>query len=245
MQPQRIGIVVALAAEARILLSGKLRYQTVMEIAPQLCMVVSGMGPVRADQAAEQLLQAGVDGLLSWGTAGGLNPACRAGDLLVPEQIFWAGRSWSADAGWRSALLQQFSGKVLAGGLCSVSEACASVAAKAQLRADYPEAQAVDMESGAVAQRAARADIPFLAIRSVVDPAHQSLPATAIHSVDGYGRPQIMRLLRGLLLHPGDLPPLMGLGRQMQAAVNTLRLIQPRLFQSRLLQPPSRETSSV
>ncbi|MBU2743236.1 MULTISPECIES: nucleosidase [Acidithiobacillus] len=240
MQPQRIGIVVALAAEARILLSGKLRYQTVMEIAPQLCMVVSGMGPIRADQAAEQLLQAGVGRLLSWGTAGGLNPACRAGDLLVPEHIFWAGRSWSADAGWRSALLQKFSEKVLAGELCSVSEACASVAAKAQLRADYPEAQAVDMESGVVAQRAAQAGIPFLAIRSVVDPAHQSIPAIAMHSVDGYGRPQILPLLRGLLLHPGDLPPLMGLGRQMQAAVNTLRLVQPHL-----VQPHLREANSV
>ncbi|MBU2839958.1 nucleosidase [Acidithiobacillus thiooxidans] len=240
MQPQRIGVVVALAAEARILSSGKLRYQTVMDIQPQLCMVVSGMGPVRADQAAEQLLQAGVDGLLSWGTAGGLNPVCRAGDLLVPEQIFWAGRGWPADSDWRSALLSQLSGQVLAGGLCSVSEACASVAAKAQLRADYPEAQAVDMESGAVAQRAAQAGIPFLAIRSVVDPAHQSLPATATHSVDCYGRPQALPLLRGLLRHPGDLAPLMGLGRQMQAAVNTLRLVQPRLLQSHL-----REASSV
>ena len=240
MQPQRIGVVVALAAEARILFSGKLRYQTVMDIQPQLCMVVSGMGPVRADQAAEQLLQAGVDGLLSWGTAGGLNPVCRAGDLLVPEHIFWAGRGWPADSDWRSALLSQLSGQALAGGLCSVSEACASVAAKAQLRADYPEAQAVDMESGAVAQRAAQAGIPFLAIRSVVDPAHQSLPATATHSVDCYGRPQALPLLRGLLRHPGDLAPLMGLGRQMQAAVNTLRLVQPRLLQSNLW-----ETNSV
>lgn len=233
MPAQGIGVVVALDAEAKTLYSGTLRHQRVITVSAQLSMVISGMGPQAAGNAAEQLLQTGVGALLSWGTAGGLNPDCQAGDLLVPEQIFWNERHWLVDQGWRTALLQKLSSRVLAGGLCSVSVPCASIAAKARLRAEHPETQAVDMESGAVAERAAQAGIPFLAVRSVVDPAGQALPASATQSVDAYGRPRWMPLLTGLLRHPGDLPALMGLGRQMQAALHSLRQVQPYLETAR------------
>ena len=233
MSASRIGVVVALDAEAQTLYSGTLSHQRVITVSDQLSMVVSGMGPQAAGQAAEQLLQSGVAALLSWGTAGGLNPDGQAGDLLVPEQVVWNGRHWPVDPAWRMTLLHQLSSRVPGGGLCSVSVPCASVAAKAELRAAHPESRAVDMESGAVAECAARADLPFLVVRSVVDPANQALPVSATRSVDAYGRPRWLPLLGGLLRHPGDLPALMGLGRQMQAALQSLRRVQPYLETAR------------
>lgn len=230
MQPARIGVIVALDAEARTLYPGDLPHQSVIHIHSHLCMVVAGMGPVAARAAAAQLLQAGATGLLSWGTAGGLDPTCQAGDLLLPEQVFWADARWPTDVTWRNHIQDHVARNMRAGGLCSVSTPCASVQAKSDLWADFPEAQAVDMESGAVAERAAQAGIPFVVVRSVVDPANQSLPGTATGSVDHYGRPQMLRLLRGLLRQPGDLPALMRLGKQMQAALQSLRLVQPMLL---------------
>ena len=233
MHGARIGVVAALDAEARVFsLAGALSHDTLIEVGEQILLCISGMGPERATAATYRLIAAGVDGLVSWGTAGALRPERKPGDLLLPEAVFWAGQCWAVDVAWRGSLAKSLSIPFHAGGVLSVDAPCGSRAAKAAFLVDYPSAQGVDMESGAIAAAAHGADTPFIVIRSVVDPADQSLPAVATASVDAYGRPQALRLARGLLRHPAELSTLLGLGGQMQKALRTLRTVAPFLLRA-------------
>ena len=234
MHRRRLGVVVALDAEAQALHAGALRHDVVVEVNAQLLLVVSGMGSERAMAAARTLLAAGVDGLVSWGTAGALQPERQPGDLLLPEVVFWASQTWSVDLAWRAILAQSLSFPAYAGGLLSVATPCSSVAAKAAYLSDYPSAQGVDMESGAIAAVAGAAGKPFVVIRSIVDPADQFLPDAATGGVDAYGGLQARKLMRGLLRHPAACVDLMRLGAQMQKALKTLRAVAPGLQAGRV-----------
>ena len=227
MSRPRLGVVVALDAEARVLHAGALSHDAVIEVGEQMLLCVSGMGPERATAAARKLIAAGTDGLVSWGTAGALQPERKPGDLLLPETVFWSGQTWTVNLAWRATVAKSLTLPVHGGGLLSVDTPCGSVATKAAFLVDYPSAQSVDMESGAIAAAAHVADQPFIVIRSVVDPADQSLPMVATGSVDAYGRPQALRFMRGLLRHPAELSALIRLGGQMQKALNTLRVAVP------------------
>ena len=232
MHGARIGVVAALDAEARVFHAGTLSHDALIEVGEQTLLCVSGMGPERATAATYKLIAAGVDGLVSWGTAGALRSERKPGDLLLPETVFWAGQCWPVDVAWRGSLAKSLSIPFHAGGVLSVDEPCGSIAAKATFLVDYPSAQGVDMESGAIAAAAHGENTPFIVVRSVVDPADQSLPAMATASVDAYGRPQALSLVRGLLRHPAELSALLGLGGQMQKALRTLRTVAPGLLQA-------------
>ena len=69
-----IGIITALQSEADCL-SRSPKY-------PDVLNFVSGTGSVAAARASSQAIEAGCDMLVSYGYAGALDPALRAGDLL-------------------------------------------------------------------------------------------------------------------------------------------------------------------
>ncbi|MBV9758454.1 MAG: hypothetical protein JO047_15510, partial [Alphaproteobacteria bacterium] len=46
-----------------------------------------GGNAIGAEQAARRLIDAGVRALLSFGLAGGLDPALRPGALLIPREV--------------------------------------------------------------------------------------------------------------------------------------------------------------
>ena len=64
---------------------------------------------------------------------------------------------------------------------------------------------AVDMESGVLARLAQTADIPFLIVRTVLDPANQGVPSAASSSVDRNGDLDAVALSRHLVAQPFQL----------------------------------------
>jgi len=218
----RPGIVVALRDEARCLGCALVAEDGVVECADGSRIGLSGMGAARAAAMAQRLLAGGADSLLSWGTCGALSVALNPGDLLLPEMVLdVAGARYAVDASWRSALLARLPAAV-GGTLLSVPQALAAPAAKTAARARWM-ADAVDMESAAVAAVAARAGVPFVALRAVVDGASRRLPAAALAAVDSIGRPRLLALLGGLARSPAELPALLALGRDFSVAQRTLR----------------------
>lgn len=221
------GVVAALPAEGRCLTRQNLRPGGEASLAGSLRLQLSGIGPERARQAAEKLLSAGAQALISWGVAGGLAPGLEAGALLLPTQVqLITGETYYADRHWRQNLWERLEGKLplTMAPLHHTEAILASAEEKARLYRQTGCAGA-DMESAAVAKAAAGAGVPFLAIRAVADPAHFALPASALRAVDSEGRLQPRALLTSLLAHPRDMLGLWHLAKHFGAARAALQTV--------------------
>ena len=173
---------------------------------------IGGGAPEGAQAAAERLVARGVTGLVSFGLAGGLDPALAAGALVIPESVIDDGQVFAADI----ALSARFGGVMPLRALAAAS-VLASVAAK---RAAWiaTGAAIVDLESGAVARMAARHGLPFAVVRAVCDPTGRNLPLLALSALDAGGRIGVARVVGSLLRHPLQLPGLLGLARDAMRA---------------------------
>jgi adenosylhomocysteine nucleosidase len=199
------GFVVGLAAEARLVRS--LGWP----------IAIGGGTAVGARAAAECLVRDGVGALISFGLAGGLDPALRAGSLLVPRAIITYGESLPTD----QALSERLGGVSIAV-LLGAEAVVTSAAAKATLFA-ATGAAAVDLESGAVARVATEHGLPFAVLRAICDPAERDLPPAALIALDRRGAVGVMRVIGSVLAHPGQLAALLALAADAAAARRALR----------------------
>jgi len=184
----------------------------------------AGASAERAYRGARALIEDGAVALLSIGIAGGLDAALRPGDIVLPDIVIGAGGTQRrASPEWHAAVIQEVPKPAIGPLLASDQPAC-SVAEKASLRA-ASGALAVDMESGAVATAAEQAGIPFLALRVIADPADRAIPRTALRGVAPNGDRRVLAVLGGLLLRPADLPALISLARDSNAALRQLRRV--------------------
>jgi adenosylhomocysteine nucleosidase len=85
-------------------------------------------------------------------------------------------------------------------------------------------AAAVDMESLAIAQAAAAHDLPFMAVRVIVDGAADALPRAVTAATQG-GTLSLLRLMGGLAAAPGDLAGLIRLARRYRVATRSLAAV--------------------
>jgi adenosylhomocysteine nucleosidase len=217
------GVVAALEAEARTL--GKLarRADGIRVLKDGTLVAVSGMGGPAAARAARALIDAGAAALVSWGMAGGLDPALAAGTICLPLRVVAeGGAAFPTDTHWREALGAAVAARctVASGALFTSSHSIDDVAGKAAAFV-RTGAVAVDMESAAVAQVAAAHGIPFAVIRVIVDTAADELPQAALAAVHG-GTIRVSRLLPAIVKRPGDVAALMRLASRYRAARRSL-----------------------
>jgi adenosylhomocysteine nucleosidase len=212
-----IGVITGLRAEARSLsaLTG-------------LRIVCSGSNPQQARRLAVELIDEGARGLLSFGLAGGLSPAVRPGDLLLPEAVVLpAGARLPTDREWCGRLAARLSAlapHVHRGTLAGSDRLLATIAAKRELHA-ATGALAVDMESHGIAETATHAGLPFVVIRAVADPFDQLLPRAASTAIGSDGEVRLRAVARALLERPGELGALLRLARQSGRALAALRRV--------------------
>ena len=83
-------------------------------------------------------------------------------------------------------------------------------------------ALAVDLESAAVAETAARHALPFAVLRAVCDPASRSLPRAALVALDPDGRINGKAMVRELMQRPQDMVTLVVLGSDAARARRAL-----------------------
>jgi hopanoid-associated phosphorylase len=218
-----VGIVAALAAEARALGPTKPGFEPLRSLADGTMLAVSGMGCAAAARAAQSLVEAGVTALASWGMAGGLDPALRAGTIVLPDQVISAdGASFPTTRYWRERLAAALAARqVIANGkLLSSAHAIEAVADKAAAFG-ATGALAVDMESLAIAQIAAAQGLPFIAVRVIVDTAHDALPRAAV-AASRSGQFQIWRLIGALALAPAEISAVIRLAQRYRTARRSL-----------------------
>jgi adenosylhomocysteine nucleosidase len=220
-----LGIVTALAAESRTL--GRLTPAgtLIATLSDGTRVTVTGMGPAAAAEGARRLLVSGARALMSWGMAGGLDPALRAGTLVLPREVISAqGERFETAAPWRASLARAVAVAMRAlteGALLSCPAPLGSPADKAAAFRSSA-AVAVDMESDAVAAVAARERVPFLAVRAIVDTAHEALPPAVTAAAGSDGTLRGHRVIGALLHAPGEVAALMRLAWAYRAARRSL-----------------------
>jgi len=179
-------------------------------------VIVGGGLPAGARAAAEVLAAQGVSALMSFGLAGGLDPALAPGRLVVPRRVISAGGVWLTDPA-----LTQDCGGATAEALFAGETIAATATEKAALHAQTGAA-AIDLESGEVAAAAARHGLPFVVVRAICDPAERNLPPAALAALNTAGVIGLGRVLASLLRAPRQLPLLLALARDAGAARRAL-----------------------
>lgn len=222
----RVGVITGTRREAACL-----RHQSVQDRFEIAC---SGADAACACALAAALVAAGCDALLSFGVAGGLDPALASGTVVVADAVIAPdGGTLETDAAWRGALLAELRDAKLVcatGRVVGVDRPVGDPEPKRLLFAGTG-ALAVDMESHAVLRAARRCGVPALVIRAIADGAHDAMPELAMAAVGPQGRMRYGALAAALLRQPGDLGGLVRLARASRPAFASLRRVAalPRL----------------
>lgn len=200
MRPHRSALIVGMTVEARIARrSGWL-------------VGVGGGDPAGAAAAAQAMLRAGADGLISLGLAGGLNPALVPGDVVVPSAVIVDGVRHAVDP-----ILADRLGGADGRAILGAAAVVATGAEKERLWRTTG-AVAADLESGAVVRVALSAGVPFAALRVICDPADRDLPRAALVALGRTGAIGFGRVMLSVLRHPGQVPALVRLAGDARAA---------------------------
>ena len=235
---RRLGIVVAMTAEARSLVREPPVIEGTIRLGEGILVKLSGIGPQRAGEAAKNLLEYGATALLSWGCAGALVPALSPGSLVLPNTVIGADQfSYSSDPTWHGRLLDRLKGCIdLHHGPLAESGTVLRSSAEKKVLFERTGAMAVDMESGAVARVAHEAHASFIALRAIADSAGVTIPQSSVGAVNEFGELNLLRLLKELIRQPFELFAMIRLGWNFRAAQATLAKVA-RLAGTNLLLP--------
>jgi adenosylhomocysteine nucleosidase len=174
-------------------------------------MVANGPGPKLAGAAVDVVKEhQEMDGLISIGFCGGLQPSLGACDIFVATAV----------NGVAPALVPSSSLPFKTGKLLSIDRVVSTATEKA---AFAKTADAVEMEAAAVAARARDWNVPFYAIRVLTDTCDESFPLdfNAVRSSDG--RFSRVKIIGAALRRPlAVFPELIKLNRTTKRAARAL-----------------------
>jgi hopanoid-associated phosphorylase len=168
----------------------------------------------------EAAAASGCCGIVSFGVAGGLDPALLPGDLVIASSVVTDQNRYRTDEAWARALLMAAPGAVHAD-ISGADAPLADPADKRALRRAHRTA-AVDTESHIAAMVAARRGVPFAAVRVILDPAHRSLPPAALVPLRRDGRADVGAVLASVRRQPTQVPDLLRIVADVSLAWSTL-----------------------
>jgi adenosylhomocysteine nucleosidase len=158
-------------------------------------MVANGPGPRLAGGAVDTVEQnVHMDALVSIGFCGGLQRSLGACDIFVATEVVGVAR----------VLAPSSSRPFKTGKLLSFDRVVCTAAEKAALSTN---ADAVEMEAAAVADRAKRYHVPFYAVRVVTDTCQESFPLDFNAARSSDGRFSRAKILAAAFRKPGTVFP--------------------------------------
>jgi len=216
-----IGVVCGLKSEALSIVYALSR----ADIDDRLVRIeISGANADRAEALSRKLIDEGAAVVLSVGLSGALIKELKTGDVFVAETIVGAnGVKYNVPELINEELRQvKTEDKVYRGVAVGSDEIVSSIDEKSRLATEY-SAAAVDMESHRIAKVATENNIPYTAIRAVVDGSDRAIPEAALDSINEKGETKSMSVLIKTLKSPKQLPALISLGADAALAQKVLR----------------------
>lgn len=197
-----------------------------------IVLVRSGVGKQRAADCCLQVVDRfSPKALISIGYAGAVREALKPGDLVIADSIVelvdQEDKIFVPDSDWlnraREIPCPEGAEKVV-GGLLTVNAVIHDPVAKRELGRRY-NAQAVEMETSAIATVATKKNLPLLSVRAISDSIDQELlDSSSFLGSDG----EVSTLKAGwyVLTHPGSIKNALSLRAQtLQATQNLTRFL--------------------
>jgi hopanoid-associated phosphorylase len=178
------------------------------------------------ERALRRALARGASGVISFGTAGGLDADLTPGTLILADAIESGGNPETGriatDPDWTARMAAALAASPIAsrvrrGTLAAVAAPVATVDQKAALHRSSG-ALAVDMESRIAATAARESGVPFVACRAIVDPAWRALPRAATAGLRDDGTTALLPILAELVKAPLQLNAMIRLAADARAA---------------------------
>jgi adenosylhomocysteine nucleosidase len=199
-------------------------------------LIQSGIGMERAAQAAGILIGAVHPVVvLNFGFAGAIHSGLTVGDLVIANRLlFFRERLFSEQQGLAADLSAEVAALIAGGGTGIDSRihrgtfvTTGEIVGKQRLAGLLPDGAAnpvVEMETVAVARKAARAGIPLVAIRAISDGAEEELDFSIEEFTGRDGNISTGKAILTLIRRPRILPQLIRLARNSRIAGGNLAI---------------------
>ena len=184
-------------------------------------LVANGPGPKLAGQAVEIARgRQELNGLVSTGFCGALDPALKPLDIFIPTEILPPLDQLNRDRKGASINPVTTKRPYKTGQLLSLDRVASTSAEKSELRKQG--AAAIEMEAAAVSQKAREYNLPFYCIRVVTDTATESFPLDFNRLRDTNGRFSRTKILAAAFRRPTVFPGLLKLNKRSKQAAQAL-----------------------
>ncbi|HLI99449.1 MAG TPA: phosphorylase [Bradyrhizobium sp.] len=213
VDPRPVLIVTGLAQEARI------------AAGPGLTVICSSSDPQQLRELLTVFDPTTIRGVISFGVAGGLDPALKSGDIVLATEVLAGDTRWLADLVLNEDVIANIGlgrRRLIRGRLVGAEQLVAARHLKEALHSETGAA-AVDMESHIAAAYAVEARLPFAALRVVSDPAHRALPPLAMTAIKPNGSIDLGKVLSSVARDPRTLLDLVSTGLDFNRALRSLR----------------------
>lgn len=184
-----------------------------------ILLAANGPGPALARQTVDTVKERKehLEGLVSIGFCGALDPALQPSDVLVASEVMSPNNSvaLATPSELESCGRPSRTGKIL-----SIDRVAWTAGEKARLR--DTGADAVEMEAAAVAARARDWSVPFYCVKVVTDTSNESFPLDFNRLRGADGRFSRGRILAAALRQPAAIPGLVKLNLRCESASKAL-----------------------
>lgn len=184
-------------------------------------VVVSGGDAQSLPSRIRHMLVPDMDGIISIGLGGGLDPALSTGDVVIADSIIAPdGKRTETNPGWTKSLLERLP-QARQGAIIGSDAMVLDSFHKARLHLES-RALAVDMESHVAATIAVEEGLPFAALRVICDPASRSLPQAVTQGMKPDGQMNIGGVVKAVAADPFQIPSLIRTGMEANTALSAL-----------------------
>ena len=193
--------------------------------------VSSGGNPAQLQTLLSKYNSSNIRGVVSFGTAGGLDPSLQPGDVVVMSSVTEGGVTWNANSALTAAIVDKIfkqaagSFAVHQGPGASSSTSILDAAGKTTLW-NSTHTEVVDMESEIAAAFAAQNGLPFVAVRAVADPYNQSQPPASLVALMPDGSLNLSAIINSIATSPSQIPDLWNVALQTEAAFSSLTTVR-------------------